>query len=44
MDEKIQKILEEKMQESISKKNEIVLLAKSLGTENENAFIRGIII
>jgi len=44
MDEKIQKILEEKIQESISKKNEIALLAKSLGTENENAFMRGIII
>ena len=44
MDEKIQKILEEKIQESISKKNEIVLLAKSLGTENESVFIRGIII
>jgi len=44
MDEKIQKILEEKIQESISKKNEIALLAKSLGTENENVFIRGIII
>ena len=44
MDEKIQKILEEKIQESISKKNEIALLAKSLGTENESVFIRGIII
>ena len=44
MDEKIQKVLEEKIQESISKKNEIALLAKSLGTENENAFIHGIII
>ena len=44
MDEKIQKILEEKIQESISKKNAIALLAKSLGAENENAFIRGIII
>jgi len=44
MDEKIQKVLEEKIQESISKKNEIALLAKSLGTENENVFIRGIII
>ena len=39
MDEKIQKVLEEKIQESISKKNEIALLAKSLGTENENAFM-----
>ena len=45
MDEKIQKILEEKIQESISKKNEIALLAKSLGqAENENAFRYGIII
>ena len=44
MDKKIQKILEEKIQESISKKNEIALLAKSLGTENESVFIRGIII
>ena len=40
----MQKILEEKIQESISKKNEIALLAKSLGTENESVFIRGIII
>ena len=45
MDEKIQKILEEKIHESISKKNEIALLAKSLGqAENENAFRYGIII
>ena len=44
MDERMQKILEEKIQESISKKNEIALLAKSLGTENESVFIRGIII
>ena len=45
MDEKIQKILEGKIHESISKKNEIALLAKSLGqAENENAFRYGIII
>jgi len=44
MDEKIQKDLEEKIQESISKKNEIALLAKTLGKENENELIRGIII
>ena len=45
MDEKIQKILEVKIHESISKKNEIALLAKSLGqAENENAFRYGIII
>ena len=45
MDEKIQKVLEEKIHESISKKNEITLLAKSLGqAENENAFGHGIII
>jgi len=45
MDEKIQKILEEKIRESINKKNEITLLAKSLGQkENENAFVHGMII
>ena len=48
MDEKIQKILEEKIQESISKKNEIVLLAKSCVAttkpEVQNALIHGIII
>ena len=31
MDKKIQKVLEEKIHESISKKNEIDLLVKSLG-------------
>jgi hypothetical protein len=45
MDEKIQKILEEKIHESISKKNEITFLAKSLGqAEKQNAFTYGIII
>ena len=45
MDEKIQKILKEKIHESISKKHEINLLVKSLGqTENQNAFGLGIII
>ena len=45
MDEKIQKILEEKIHESISKKNEVTLLAKSLGQEeNKNAFVHGMII
>ena len=45
MDEKIQKILEEKIHESISKGNEITSLVKSLGhIENPNVFGRGIII
>ena len=45
MDEKIQKILEEKIHESIDKENEITLLVESLGdTENTNVFGRGIII
>ena len=45
MDEKIQKILEGKIQESISKKNEVVLLSKSLGEgKNESVFRYGIII
>ena len=45
MDKKIQKILEEKIHESINKKNEIDLLTKSLGqTENESVLWRGIII
>ena len=45
MDGKIQKILEEKIHESINKKNEIALLVNSLGQEkNENAFGYGIII
>ena len=48
MDEKIQKVLKEKIHESISKKNEIVLLAKSCVTtakpESQNALIHGIII
>ena len=44
MDEKIQKVLEEKIRESTSKINEITLLVNSLGKENENVFGRGIII
>ena len=45
MDEKIQKVLEEKIHESISKGNEIILLVKSLGQiENPKVFGRGIII
>ena len=45
MDEKIQKILEEKIHESTSKKNEIILLVDSLGqVENLNAIGQGIII
>ena len=45
MDEKIQKILEEKIHESISKRNEITLLVKSLGhMENPTEFERGLII
>ena len=45
MDEKIQKILEEKIHESISKGNEITLLVKSLGQiENPKVFGHGIII
>ena len=45
MDEKIQKILEEKIHESTSKRNEITLLVKALGhVENPNVFGHGIII
>tara|TARA_B100000953_G_C17722307_1_gene325957 strand:- start:225 stop:491 length:267 start_codon:yes stop_codon:yes gene_type:complete len=45
MDGKIQKILEEKIYESINKQNEITLLVKSLGyMENPNVFGYGIII
>ena len=45
MDEKIQKVLEEKIHESISKGNEITLLVKSLGQiENPKIFGHGIII
>ena len=45
MDEKIQKILEEKIYESINKQNEITLLVKSLGhMENPTEFERGLII
>ena len=45
MDEKIQKILEEKIHESISKRNEITLLVKSLGyMDNPNVFGYGIMI
>ena len=45
MDEKIQKILEEKIHESVDKGNEITLLVESLGnTESPNVFGRGIII
>ena len=45
MDEKIQKVLEEKIHESINKRNEITLLVKSLGNrDNPTEFERGIII
>ena len=45
MDGKIQKILEEKIHESTSKRNEITLLVKALGhVENPNVFGHGIII
>ena len=45
MDEKIQKVLEEKIHESTSKGNEITLLVKSLGQiENPKVFGHGIII
>ena len=45
MDKKIQKILEEKIHESINKRNEITLLVKSLGQiENPKIFGHGIII
>ena len=45
MDEKIQKILEEKIHESMSKRNEITLLVQSLGhMENPTEFERGLIV
>jgi len=45
VDEKIQKILEEKIHESISKRNEITLLVQSLGhMENPTEFERGLVI
>ena len=45
MDEKIQKVLEEKIRESTSKINEIIALVNSFGQmENPNVFGRGIII
>jgi len=47
MDEKIQKVLEEKIRESTSKMNEITTLVNSLGESKERcmwAFGRGIII
>ena len=45
MDEKIQKVLEEKIRESTSKINEITMIVNSFGQmENPNVFGRGIII
>ena len=45
MDEKIQKVLEEKIHESTSKINEIIALVNSFGQmENPNVFGCGIII
>jgi len=45
MDEKIQKVLEEKIHESTSRINEIILLVNSLGkAKNPDVFGRGIII
>ena len=45
MDEKIQKVLEEKIHESASRINEITSLVRALGqAENPNVFGRGIII
>jgi len=45
MDEKIQKVLEEKIHESTSGINEIISLVNSLGkAENPDVFGRGIII
>ena len=45
MDEKIQKVLEEKIHESISRINEITTLVNSLGeTKSQNVFGQGIII
>ena len=45
MDEKIQKVLEEKIHESTNRINEITLLVNSLGkAKNPDVFGRGIII
>ena len=45
MDEKIQKVLEEKIRESTNKINEITSLVNSLGkAKNQDVFGRGIII
>jgi len=45
MDEKIQKVLEEKIRESTSKINEITILVNSLGqAKNPNMFGQGIIV
>ena len=44
MDEKIQKVLEEKIHESISAKDEIISLVNSGVETNKRAFGRGIII
>ena len=45
MDKKIQKILEEKIQESMKKRNEITSLVKSLEpVENPNVLGHGIIV
>jgi hypothetical protein len=45
MDEKIQKVLEEKIRESTSKINEIITLVNSFGQmKNPNVFGRGIVI
>ena len=47
MDERIQKIMEEKIHESSGRRNEITSLVRSLGQdspEEENAFGQGIII
>ena len=45
MDERIQKIMEEKIHESSSRSNEITSLVRSLGqVKNPNVFGRGIII
>ncbi len=45
MDERIQKIMEEKIHESTDRRNEITLLVKSLGqAKNPNVFGQGIIV
>jgi len=45
MDERIQKIMEEKIHESSSRRNEITSLVRSLGqVKNPNVFGQGIII